>query len=314
MDSIRKLLFLPSTCLVLAACQGTSPSDLGRNQSTPPTALVAAALTPGDGGADVEEFEVCKHGSSADFAFTIDDQGTLTQGTFSLVDGECTVVVLAGGAGVSVTVTETSAHTGFHFDHAVVTTVTGVNCVNPVFSTSSQTSPTVSGTTSGSSGDGVCDGTLAEFFNVGDTPLTGGRMTGGGRQITVGGVKITRGFTIHCDIILSNNLEINWPGHKWHLTKPLTSATCIDDPAIDPTPPPAPFDTFIGEGLGKLDGVGGSFVRFTFIDAGEPGGKNDKAQIQIYSGGDPSTPLVLDVPLSLLDNGNLQAHFDQPHK
>jgi len=94
----------------------------------------------------------------------------------------------------------------------------------------------------------------------------------------------------------------------------LTSATCIDDPAIDPAPPPAPFDTFIGEGLGKLDGVGGSLVRFVFIDAGEPGGNNDKAQIQIYSGSDTSTPLVLDVPLSFLTRGNLQAHFDQPHK
>ena len=69
----------------------------------------------------------------------------------------------------------------------------------------------------------------------------------------VDGVRITRGFTIHCDIILSNNLEINWSGgNKWHIDKPLTSATCVDDPAISPEPPAAPFDTFIGEGEGTL--------------------------------------------------------------
>src|SRR5262249_13153297 len=35
---------------------------------------------------------------------------------------------------------------------------------------------------------------------------TGGRFTGGGKQIDlVGGVTLTKGFTIHCDLILSNN-------------------------------------------------------------------------------------------------------------
>ena len=314
MKSLRTLLLLPSACLVLVACQGTEPSNLGKDKSNLPAVTVLVTLPPGNGAADVEEFEACKHGSSANFDFSINNQGTVTTGSFSLNDGECVVVASAGGAGVSVSVTETSAQSGFHFDHAVVTTLTAVNCQNPVTSSTTQTSATVSGTASGSTGDGICDGTLAEFFNVADTPLSGGRMTGGGRQITIGGVKITRGFTIHCDIVLSNNLQINWPGHKWHLAKPLTSATCIDDPAIDPTPPPAPFDTFVGEGLGSLDGVPGSLVRFTFIDAGEPGGLNDKAQIQIFSGSTPATPLVLDVPLTFLTNGNLQAHFDQPHK
>lgn len=139
-----------------------------------------------------------------------------------------------------------------------------------------------------------------------------GRMTGGGGQlVAIGDIYVTRGFTIHCDITLSNNLEINWPGNKWHIDKPLTSAICIDDPAISPEPPPAPFDTFIGEGIGSLNGVDGALVKFTFIDSGEQGGVNDFAKIQIFA---PGGALVLDVPLTALTNGNIQAHFDQPHK
>jgi hypothetical protein len=138
-----------------------------------------------------------------------------------------------------------------------------------------------------------------------------GRMTGGGGQVTIGDVYITRGFTIHCDILLSNNLEINWPGNKWHLDKPLTAANCVDDPAISPEPPPAPFDTFHGEGVGRLNGVDGSRVVFTFVDSGEPGGGNDKSAIQIF---DVSGVEVLNVPLDFLTKGNLQAHFDQPHR
>ena len=137
-----------------------------------------------------------------------------------------------------------------------------------------------------------------------------GRMTGGGGQITIGDVYITRGLTVHCDIVLSNNLEINWPDNKWHLDKPLTSATCIDDPNYNPEPPAAPFDTFIGVGIGRLNGVDGYRVEFIFIDSGEKGGKHDKSQIVIYA---PDNTVVLNVPLDDLDNGNLQAHYDQPH-
>ena len=147
-----------------------------------------------------------------------------------------------------------------------------------------------------------------------------GRMTGGGGQLVMldeneGEVRITRGFTIHCDITLSNNLEINWEGHQWHIDKPLTMARCTDEPDVSPEPPAAPFDTFWGEGIGRLNGVDGSFVRFVFQDAGEPGGRNDKAGIDIWApGADPSIdPPVLHIPFSFLDHGNLQAHFDQPH-
>ena len=101
-----------------------------------------------------------------------------------------------------------------------------------------------------------------------------GRMTGG-RNLRVDGAHVrasSGGFTIHCDITLSNNIQVSWPGgNKWHLDKPIDKAVCIDQDGIDPTPPAAPFDTFIGEGIGKLNGVDGSEIRFTFIDAGEPG-------------------------------------------
>ena len=152
----------------------------------------------------------------------------------------------------------------------------------------------------------------------GDIDMAPGRMTGGGGQIQIGDVYVSRGFTIHCDITLSNNVNVNWDSgnYHWHIDKPLTSATCIDDPAIDPAPPPAPFDTFIGEAVGSLNGVDGSFIRFVFIDGGEPSARTDRAGIQIWApGDDPDVDApMLNLPLSFLDHGNIQAHYDQPHK
>jgi hypothetical protein len=147
-----------------------------------------------------------------------------------------------------------------------------------------------------------------------DTPFLPGRMTGGGRQIRVDGVRITRGFTIHCDIELSNNLEINWQSNHWHLSKPITEAECLDDPDVSPLPPAAPFDTFIGEGEGKPNGEEGSMVRFTFVDGGEPGKKVDRAEISIWApGDDPDTDSPVLSVSGTIDGGNLQAHYDQPH-
>jgi len=157
---------------------------------------------------------------------------------------------------------------------------------------------------------------LSIDFGFVPTPALG-RMTGGGAQIDLNGVRITRGFTLHCDITLSNNLEINWPGtghganseNNFHITRPLRSAQCILDPQYRQPPPVAPFNTFIGVADGTLNGVEGAVVLFTFVDAGEPG-RNDLAKIQVYA---PGGALVLDVPLSNLDHGNIQAHYDQPH-
>jgi len=139
-----------------------------------------------------------------------------------------------------------------------------------------------------------------------------GRFTGGGSEITVAGIKVTRGLTIHCDLKLSNNLEINWDkGNNFHMTEHL-SATCSDDPAIDQKPPVAPLDTLVGTGIGKYNNKDGYSIVFTLVDAGEPGTK-DKMAILIFETANPSN-VVLNIPLQLMNGGNLQAHFDQPHK
>ncbi len=138
------------------------------------------------------------------------------------------------------------------------------------------------------------------------TPPIEGRMTGGGSNWMVGDVRVTKGFEIHCDLRDPNNIEVNWPGgNNFHMTD-LTSAVCTDDPAIIQAPPPsAPFDTFVGVGTGKLNNVAGATIKFTFVDAGEPG-TSDHATIDVYNA---SNVLVLHVA-SLLKNGNFQTHLD----
>lgn len=239
---------------------------------------------------------ICKVGTVA--SFNVFEDGVLTQ-TVTLAPGECRLVVDALPHGVIGSATEIIP-SGVTLDSIVVSELLGDG--PPIVTTLPAGSTTVRDTVFRST-------IVATFYNHISSVL--GRMTGGGGQVRIDDVRITRGFTIHCDITLSNNVEVNWPGNKWHIDKPLTSATCIDDPNIHPEPPPAPFDTFIGEGDGDLNGVPGSHIRFTFIDAGEPGGKNDKAQIEIW---DANGNLVLNVPMSFLTNGNIQAHFDQPHK
>jgi hypothetical protein len=141
-----------------------------------------------------------------------------------------------------------------------------------------------------------------------------GRMTGGGSCITAAtdfpaGVRVTHGFEIHCNAnILPNNLQINWRSddqeNHFHLDSLDPSNTfCIDDPAIEQTPPSAPFDTYFGLGTGSLNGVSGFTVDFIFTDAGEPG-TDDTVEI-VISG--PSG-VVLDVGECSLTFGNQQAH------
>jgi len=132
-----------------------------------------------------------------------------------------------------------------------------------------------------------------------------GRMTGGGSVFRIDGARVTRGFEIHCDLSPPNNIEVNWPGNnKFHMTS-LTAAVCTDDPNIHQEPPAAPFDTFTGDGVGKLNNVPGATIHFVFVDAGEPG-KNDMASIQVR---DVNGNLVLDVS-GFINVGNLQAHSD----
>lgn len=143
-------------------------------------------------------------------------------------------------------------------------------------------------------------------------PLGEGRFTGGGHQIRVDGVRVTRGLTLHCDLLLSNNLEINWNGNQFHMEEHLTTVACTDDPDIIQAPPPAPLDTFIGTGVGRYNQESGYSIEFTLRDFGEPG-INDEMAILIYETGNPGN-VILSVPLQKLSGGNLQAHYDQPHR
>jgi len=149
-----------------------------------------------------------------------------------------------------------------------------------------------------------------------DIPEGTGRMTGG-RNVRVDGAKVsgvTGGMTIHCDVTLSNNLQVSWPANKWHLDKEtLDNIMCLDHPDIVQAPPEAPLDTFIGTATGKLNGEPGSAIRFRFVDAGEPG-RNDYIEIAIWSpGDDPTSDTPYFSVAGNLDGGNIQAHFDQPH-
>ena len=144
-----------------------------------------------------------------------------------------------------------------------------------------------------------------------------GRMTGGSGKIEVtlpNGdlVTITSGFTIHCDIVLSNNIEINWPGNRWHIDKPIKTALCIDDPNVIPDQPDAPFDTFIGTAEGALNGQSISRISFKFVDGdGSPGGKaNDRVSLTIWNTQGAVVLSFTNLPI----RGNLQAHEDQPHR
>jgi len=150
-----------------------------------------------------------------------------------------------------------------------------------------------------------------------EEPEGTGRMTGG-RNVRIDGAKVSGvrgGMTIHCDVTLSNNIQVTWPKNKWHLDKEsLDSIMCLDSPDIVQAPPQAPLDTFIADATGKLNGESGSAIHFRFVDAGEPG-TNDFVEISIWSpGDDPATDLPYFFVAGFLDGGNIQAHFDQPHK
>ena len=140
-----------------------------------------------------------------------------------------------------------------------------------------------------------------------------GRFTGGGFQINGNDVKVTRGFTLHCDARLSNNFEVNWKDggttHNFHTDKNPLVSECTK-PNI-PNPPNAPVSKIVIEDQpGTLDGASGHTITIVLEDHGEPG-TEDRAYIAID--GSRITLGTLDAP-ALIDGGNIQAHFDQPHK
>lgn len=166
MRTISKLFPCVPACLVLAACQGGDPVSPIRPSLT--EGVIATAIFPiafpftGDNNTPAQErFKVCKYGSSANFSYSADDLEIVGNpdftGLFSLNDGDCVLLATKGGLGANVTVTETTAQTGFHFDHLVVS---GFN------TTPTQNGATADGFISG--GPGGLTGVVAEFFNARD--------------------------------------------------------------------------------------------------------------------------------------------------
>lgn len=140
-----------------------------------------------------------------------------------------------------------------------------------------------------------------------------GRFTGGGKQVTLANVVVTKGFEVDCDLHQpSNNLEINWsnPGesgsHHFHMTSFLAAVCAL---VKKPNPPTAPVNTIVGMGTGNFDNTSGYSVQFELVDNGEPG-TSDAAMFKVYQTSNPSN-VVLSAPLQVISGGNIQAHVDQ---
>jgi hypothetical protein len=153
-----------------------------------------------------------------------------------------------------------------------------------------------------------------------------GFMTGGGRfnpDINAAPYPnptypiLVHGFILYCDPTQNpNNLEVNWKDpvtgqeHRFHLTD-LKTAHCEMNPALgSPNPPKADFNTWVGSGEGRLDGIDGAKMYAIFTDQSQPagtqaGGPGDWSTIVIY---DKDGKLVLNVTDPLF-GGAQQAHM-----
>jgi hypothetical protein len=138
----------------------------------------------------------------------------------------------------------------------------------------------------------------------------GPRMTGGGHAPATfpAGVEVHHGFELRCTAAdQPQRLEVNWGvGENFHL-EVVTSATCVDDPSLEPDPPGASFDTYIGTGTGRLN-KGEGTAEWCFVDSGEPGNDADRITITIR---DSDGNVVLSVT-SAVNTGNHQAHGQGP--
>ena len=110
-----------------------------------------------------------------------------------------------------------------------------------------------------------------------------GRFTGGGFQIDANELKVTRGFTLHCDELLSNNFEVNWKSggtaHNFHTDKNPEVTEC-SKPVV-PNPPTADVSRIvILNQPGSLDGEDGHLITIVLEDWGEPG-TADRAYIAV---------------------------------
>ena len=153
-----------------------------------------------------------------------------------------------------------------------------------------------------------------------------GRMTGGGSVFTdendlwaPAGTRITHSFQLQCDQFAKpNNLQIevhlpNGDGGRFHLTE-LTFAWCMDDPEID-AQTRAPFDTYIGAGIGTFNGQPGYCADWQITDAGERGSADLIRSMRVWHPSNPEScafesEFVFSIPLGPgheLTFGNHQA-------
>lgn len=142
------------------------------------------------------------------------------------------------------------------------------------------------------------------------------RMTGGGHilgtnNLTGDTVKVTHGFTLHCRTATDpQRLQVNWSGgNSFHLTE-LEDSYCAEE-GYDQENPRAPFDTYYGEGTGRLttrDGKETGYATWRFVDDGEPGGANenggDELLIEVYN----SDGVLVMFADGQITKGNHQAH------
>ena len=295
------------SALIVAACS-ESPARPGQSP-IPSTGTTGVARQP-----DFNQLEVCKVysgivGAAVTISVTVDvaDNGTidLTLASLTLANGQCAEIPHSAPVdaprGDRIFVTETNLAAGF----------------TPTWTKLQTGGATASGTGATANAAVHFDaGFLITFTNTSIPTVVGeGRFTGGSTTELASGLTIHNGLTIHCDLLLSNNLQINWKDandvqHQFHMTEHLTTVACTDSASIPQPPPAAPLDTLIGTGTGRFDGTPGYTVEFTLVDSGEPGGREDRIALRIFLG----SSVVLNVPLQDITKGNLQAHFDQPHR
>jgi hypothetical protein len=164
-----------ATAALLAACSTVESPLATTDQPAPPPALDLSADGFTTGVADFEEFEICKYGSEGVFAYTIVDHtngNAVTTGTVGLAEGACKVIATKGGAGATITVTETTMPFGFQLNRVNITVVTE----GPSTASRTESGPSVTELIKG--GEGI-QGVLAEFFNA-------RRETAGGQGCTPG--------------------------------------------------------------------------------------------------------------------------------
>lgn len=164
----------------------------------------------------------------------------------------------------------------------------------------------------------------------GPTPCTEGpkgKMTGGGRTHAADGTKVTHGFVLRCATCTTTTtsgdddhdkkrhhdaFQVNWGRNDKFKLEQVLSASCIDDPSIDPgsnnrcdddEDDNPQFDTHSGRGTGRYNGESGATVEWTSTNAGRSG-RNDHVRLLIR---DAAGTVVLAVD-AVLKDGNHTAH------